>query len=36
MGAFELSGDYAQMRKTTGMLSGLLGDDAKVKRGEQI
>jgi DNA gyrase subunit B len=34
--AFLLSGDYAQMRKTADMLIGLLGDDAKVKRGEQI
>ncbi|MDW5417174.1 DNA topoisomerase (ATP-hydrolyzing) subunit B [Iodobacter sp. CM08] len=34
--AFLLSGDYAQMRKTADLLEGLLGDDAKVKRGEQI
>ena len=34
--AFFLSGDYAQIRKTADMLDGLLGSDAKVKRGEQI
>jgi hypothetical protein len=36
VGEFLLSEDYAQIRKTADMLSGLLGDDAKVKRGEQI
>jgi DNA gyrase subunit B len=36
VGEFLLFGDYTQMRKTADMLSSLLGDGAKVKRGEQI
>ncbi|MFC4160417.1 DNA topoisomerase (ATP-hydrolyzing) subunit B [Chitinimonas lacunae] len=31
---FILSGDYAQLRKTADMLSGLLGEDARVQRGD--
>ncbi|GAA5787051.1 DNA gyrase subunit B [Chitiniphilus shinanonensis] len=31
---FLKSGDYLQLRKTADMLSGLLGPDAKVRRGE--
>ncbi|TJZ70092.1 DNA topoisomerase (ATP-hydrolyzing) subunit B [Chitiniphilus eburneus] len=33
---FLRSGDYLQLRKTADMLSGLLGPDAKVRRGDNI
>ena len=32
---FLVSGDYTQLRKTAGLLAGLLGSDATVRRGEK-
>ena len=32
---FLVSGDYAQLRKTAGLLAGLVGADATVRRGEK-
>ncbi len=32
---FLISGDYAQLRKTAGLLAGLVGSDATVRRGEK-
>ena len=32
---FLVSGDYAQLRKTAGLLAGLIGSDATVRRGEK-
>ncbi|MEW6512475.1 MAG: DNA topoisomerase (ATP-hydrolyzing) subunit B [Pseudomonadota bacterium] len=32
---FLVSGDYAQLRKTAGLLAGLVGSDATVRRGEK-
>lgn len=32
---FLVSGDYAQLRETAGLLAGLIGNDAVIRRGEK-